>query len=179
MVASLSAQHAVEAVLIASPKAVAEIVLQDALGSEPLEEVLSALSGFWAGRGMSLQRKDGAVSLLPSGEVLAAFAEMDKQRGRRLTDAAVQTLCYIALNQPVTQKNIEAARGVVLFKGVVDSLMDAGFVRTSLRKTDSGRALTYVTTEAFLEHFALSSLSDLPTPDELSDLISPMVEMSD
>lgn len=166
-------RHAVEALLIASHKPVSEEALQMRLEGERLADVLSDLSTFWSDRGMVIIRKEGAVSLVPSPAVLKTFAEVDRQKGRRLTEAAVETLAYIALNQPVTQKNIEQARGVVLFKGVIDSLMDAGFVRTSVRKTDSGRALTYVTTEMFLENFGLSALSDLPTKEELADLVNP------
>jgi segregation and condensation protein B len=165
--------HAVEAVLIASSRPIMEADLQSAVGSEDLSAVLAILDGFWRDRGLTILRKDGAVGLAPSPGVIATFADLDKQKGRRLTEAAVQTLCYIAINQPVTQKNIEAARSVVLFKGVIDSLMDAGFIRTSIRKTDSGRALTYVTTELFLEHFGLLALSDLPTQDELFELVNP------
>ncbi len=166
--------HAVEALLLASPRPINEAELQAHLTGEHLDAILRELDTFWRGRGLAILRKDGSVAIGPSAEVLATFADLDKQKGRRLTEAAVQTLCYIAINQPVTQKNIESARGVVLFKGLIDSLMDAGFVRTSIRKTDSGRALTYVTTELFLEHFGLSALSDLPTQDELFELVGPL-----
>lgn len=164
--------HAVEALLIASPRPIMEVDLQNTLGSVGLGAVLRELNEFWRDRGLTILRKDGALSLVASEAVVATFADLDKRKGRRLTEAAVQTLCYIAINQPVTQKNIEAARGVVLFKGLMDSLLDAGFVRTSIRKTDSGRALTYVTTELFLQHFSLSALSDLPTQDELFELVN-------
>lgn len=175
-IASQSRVFAVEALLIASSKPVSMASLADCIPGESVERVVGELALFWKDRGMVIVRKDDTISLVPNPEALKAFAEMDRQKGRRLTEAAVETLSYIAINQPVTQRNIEQARGLLLFKGVIDSLMDAGFVRTSIRKTDSGRALTYVTTDLFLEHFGLSSLSDLPTKDELAELVRPPTE---
>jgi segregation and condensation protein B len=121
---------------------------------------------------MNVRIRDGAVSLMPAEAVLKALSRNDARKGRKLTDAAVETLCFIAIHQPVTSKDIEAGRGLALYKGVVDSLMDAGFVRAALRKTDSGRAVTYVTTDLFLDHFGLSSLGDLPSKDELLQIVT-------
>lgn len=165
----------VEALLLASPGPVS----LDALGRNlpggriEAEAIVLRLKAFWAGRGMEVQVKDGAAAFVPSQACLRVLAEVQGKKARRLSQAAVETLSYIAMHQPVTLADIERGRGVKLFKGVIDSLLDAGMVRVSARRTDSGRALTYVTTEAFLEHFGLTALSDLPTPEELPDLVEP------
>ena len=161
----------VEALLIASSKPVSVEALKELMPDGDLTSAMQDLARFWQGRGMSLVEDASGVSLLPSKEAAKALSQVGGGNGRRLTEAAVETLCYIALNQPVTVKEIEIARGVKLFKGVVDALMDAGFVRASMRKTDSGRAVTYVTTDLLLEHFGLSSVADFPTPDELDDMM--------
>jgi segregation and condensation protein B len=161
----------IEALLIASSKAVSVEALTELLPEADISTALADLRQFWQGRGMSLVEEPVGISLLPSKEAAKALSQVGGGNGRRLTEAAVETLCYIALNQPVTVKEIEIARGVKLFKGVVDALMDAGFVRASMRKTDSGRAVTYVTTDLLLEHFGLSSVADFPTPDELDDMM--------
>jgi len=160
-----------EALLIASGKPVSMEALAQFLPDADLNSALKELQHFWNGRGMSLVEEPAGVSLLPSKATAKALGQVGGGTGRRLTEAAVETLCYIALNQPVTVKEIEIARGVKLFKGVIDALMDAGFVRASMRKTDSGRAVAYVTTDLLLEHFSLSSVADFPTPDELEDMM--------
>jgi segregation and condensation protein B len=45
--------------------------------------------------------------------------------------------------------------------------MEAGWVRMRGRRRTPGRPVTYGTTEAFLDHFSLEGLSDLPGLDEL------------
>jgi segregation and condensation protein B len=161
----------IEALIIASAKPVSMESLAVLLPDANLSDALSELKQYWEGRGVVLVDEPVGVSLLPSKAAVKALGQVGGNNGRRLTEAAVETLCYIALHQPVTVKEIEIARGVKLFKGVVDALMDAGFVRASMRKTDSGRAVTYVTTDLLLEHFGLSSVADFPTPDELEDMM--------
>lgn len=160
----------IEALLLASPTPVGLEKLRKHFGRDMAPE-LQAIAGFWAGRGMQVRERDGAVSLVPSEAVLKALSRNDARKGRKLTEAAVQTLCFVAVHQPVTAKDIENGRGLALFKGLMDSLLDAGFVRAALRKTDAGRAVTYVTTDLFLDHFGLSSLSDLPSRDELLEIV--------
>jgi segregation and condensation protein B len=52
-------------------------------------------------------------------------------------------------------------------KGTLDALMEVGWVRIRGRRRTPGRPVTYGTTEAFLVHFGLDSISDLPGMDEL------------
>ena len=49
-------------------------------------------------------------------------------------------------------------------------LTDRGLVKILGRKDEPGRPLVYGTTPGFLEFFGLSSLQDLPTLQEFSDL---------
>lgn len=165
----------VEALLLAAPGPVAldEIGRHLPGGLPEAEEIVSRLKAFWSGRGMEIRTRDRTVALAPSPACLRELAETQGKKARRLSQAAVETLSYIAMHQPVTLADVERGRGVKLFKGVMESLLDAGMVRVSARRTDSGRALTYVTTDAFLEHFGLSALTDLPTPEELPGLVDP------
>jgi segregation and condensation protein B len=45
--------------------------------------------------------------------------------------------------------------------------MEAGWIRMRGRRRTPGRPVTYGTTEAFLDHFGLESLADLPGLEEL------------
>ena len=67
----------------------------------------------------------------------------------------------------MTRAEIEEIRGVMVSKGTIDALMEAGWVRIRGRKRTPGRPVTYGTTEAFLVHFGLESVGDLPGMDEL------------
>jgi segregation and condensation protein B len=86
---------------------------------------------------------------------------------RRLSRAAVETLAIIAYHQPVTRAEIEQVRGVTVSRGTLDVLLEIGWIRPRGRRRVPGRPLTFGTTEAFLTHFGLASLADLPGMEEL------------
>jgi segregation and condensation protein B len=86
---------------------------------------------------------------------------------RKLSRAAMETLAIVAYHQPVTRAEIEAIRGVTTSKGTLDVLLETGWVRLRGRRKAPGRPVTYGTTEAFLSHFGLEALADLPGLDEL------------
>jgi segregation and condensation protein B len=67
----------------------------------------------------------------------------------------------------VTRADIEEIRGVVVSKGALDVLMEAGWVRMRGRRKAPGRPITYGTTQGFLVHFGLDAIGDLPGLDEL------------
>ncbi|MGE5146925.1 MAG: SMC-Scp complex subunit ScpB, partial [Candidatus Eiseniibacteriota bacterium] len=52
-------------------------------------------------------------------------------------------------------------------KGTLDVLLEAGWIRPGRRRKSPGRPVTWVTTDQFLDHFALASLDDLPGAEEL------------
>jgi segregation and condensation protein B len=88
-----------------------------------------------------------------------------KQRERRLSQAALETLAVIAYKQPVTRADIEHIRGVNS-DGVVGSLLQRKLVAIVGRSSKVGRALLYGTTKRFLEYFGLNSLEELPRLEE-------------
>ncbi|HEY2071405.1 MAG TPA: SMC-Scp complex subunit ScpB [Rhizomicrobium sp.] len=98
---------------------------------------------------------------------LAFLLRKERPEQKRLSRAAIETLAIVAYHQPVTRAEIEDIRGVALSKGTIDALMEAGWVKIRGRKRTPGRPVTYGTTEAFLTHFGLESVSHLPGTDEL------------
>ncbi|MGA0235566.1 MAG: SMC-Scp complex subunit ScpB, partial [Alphaproteobacteria bacterium] len=70
-------------------------------------------------------------------------------------------------HQPVTRAEIEDIRGVAVAKGTVDTLLEAGWIKPRGRKQTPGRPLMWGTTDAFLDHFGLSTVKELPGMDEL------------
>jgi segregation and condensation protein B len=91
----------------------------------------------------------------------------DSIETRKLSRAAIETLAIIAYHQPVTRAEIEEIRGVTTSKGSIDVLLETGWVRPRGRRKSPGRPVTYGTTEAFLSHFGLDAVMDLPGMEEL------------
>ena len=86
---------------------------------------------------------------------------------RKLSRAAIETLAIIAYHQPVTRTEIEDIRGVSTSKGSIDVLLETGWIKPRGRRKAPGRPLTFGTTEAFLSHFGLDAVGDLPGLEEL------------
>lgn len=131
-----------------------------------VKAALAELEGHYAGRGVSLVERGGRWHFQTAAD-LAHILRREREEPRRLSRAAVETLAIIAYHEPVSRAEIEAIRGVQISKGTLDVLMEAGWVRPAGRREVPGRPLTYATTQAFLQHFGLSSRRDLPGIDDL------------
>ena len=129
-------------------------------------ELLALLQQRYAGRGVNLVKR-GDKWAFRTAEDLQFLLRREESETRPLSRAALETLSIIAYHQPATRAEIEEVRGVATGKGTLDLLMEAGWVRMRGRRRTPGRPVTYGTTDAFLDHFALESLADLPGMDEL------------
>lgn len=78
----------------------------------------------------------------------------------KLTRAALETLAVVAYRQPVTRARVSAVRGVNV-DAVMRTLLARGLITEAGSDLDTG-AVTFATTELFLERLGLSSLADLP-----------------
>jgi segregation and condensation protein B len=160
-------KHVLEALLFAADEPLDEAALQRHLGGEArLADLLAELQQDYAGRGVRLERQGRAWAFRTAPEV-APHLRRTPLVPRKLSRAALETLAVIAYQQPVTRAEVEAARGVALGQGTLDILVEAGWVAPKGRREAPGRPVTWVTTPAFLDHFALTSLEDLPRLDEL------------
>ena len=157
----------VEALLFASsePLAASDIAVYLGEGADA-PGLLRALEARYAGRGVNLVRR-GERWAFRTAEDLGFLLRREETENRALSRAALETLAIIAYHQPATRAEIEEVRGVATGKGTLDLLMEAGWIRMRGRRRTPGRPVTYGTTDAFLDHFGLESLSDLPGLDEL------------
>jgi segregation and condensation protein B len=78
----------------------------------------------------------------------------------KLTRAALETLAVVAYRQPVTRARVSAVRGVNV-DAVMRTLLARGLITEAGADADTG-AVTFATTELFLERLGLTSLADLP-----------------
>jgi segregation and condensation protein B len=128
--------------------------------------VLEALKADYAPRGVHLVRA-GQKWMFRTAADLAWLLSTGQSEEKRLSRAALETLAIVAYHQPVTRAEIEDIRGVAISKGTLDLLLETGWVRLRGRRRAPGRPITYGTTEAFLIHFGLETIADLPGLEEL------------
>lgn len=129
-------------------------------------KLIEVLRQRYATRGVNLVRR-GDKWAFRTAEDLSYILRREEEETRPLSRAALETLAIIAYHQPATRAEIEEVRGVATGKGTLDLLMEAGWVRMRGRRRSPGRPVTYGTTEAFLDHFGLETLADLPGLEEL------------
>jgi segregation and condensation protein B len=79
----------------------------------------------------------------------------------------LEVLAIIAYHQPITRAEIEEIRGISLSRGTIDILLELGWIKPRGRRRTPGRPLTWGTSPAFLDHFGLAELADLPGLDDL------------
>lgn len=157
----------VEAILFAAkaPLATEEIEARMPRGSDAAE-ALRRVEAAYEGRGVTVVRVAGKWALRTASDLSFLLRE-EAQETRKLSRAATETLAIIAYHQPVTRTEIEEVRGVAVSKGTLDLLLDLEWIKLGRRRETPGRPVTFVTTDAFLEHFGLESVKDLPGIDEL------------
>ena len=159
----------VEAILFVTGNAVEKREICRAMEiSEPeLDETLDALeSGYdFERRGLRLLRFGAHVQLATRPDY-APYVEklLQPVQKQSLSQAVMETLAVIAYKQPVTKAEIEQIRGVKCDYSV-QSLVSKGLIEEVGRKETLGRPILYGTTDAFLRHFCLTSLSELPEID--------------
>ena len=159
----------VEAILFVTGNAVEKKEIYRAMEiTEPeLDETLDALeSGYdFDRRGLRLLRFGAHVQLATRPDY-APYVEklLQPVQKQSLSQAVMETLAVIAYKQPVTKAEIEQIRGVKCDYSV-QSLVSKGLIAEVGRKETLGRPILYGTTDAFLRHFCLSSLAELPEID--------------
>jgi segregation and condensation protein B len=156
-----------EALLFAArePLAAQELAGRLPEGSD-VAAVLADLAEHYADRGVNLVQVAGKWAFRTAGDLSFLLAR-DVVEPRKLSRAAMETLAIVAYHQPVTRAEIEEIRGVATSKGTLDVLLEIGWVRLRGRRRAPGRPATYGTTPAFLDHFGLNAVSDLPGLDEM------------
>lgn len=159
----------VEAILFVTGNAVEkkDICRAMELTEGELEETLDALeSGYdFDRRGLRLLRFGAHVQLATRPDY-APYVEklLQPVQKQSLSQAVMETLAVIAYRQPVTKAEIEQVRGVKCDYSV-QSLVTKGLIEEVGRKEALGRPILYGTTDAFLRHFCIASLAELPEID--------------
>lgn len=137
-----------------------------------VEQALAELNAEIVARGVRVQRKGDKVQLTTQPEC-APYVEkfLGLDLTTRLSKPALETLAIIAYQQPVTRAQIEHVRGVNC-DAVLATLLNRGLIEELGRLETAGRPIQYGTTFAFLQHFGLRGLEDMPLlqPEEAAAL---------
>jgi segregation and condensation protein B len=93
-----------------------------------------------------------------------------EERPQRYSRAMLETLALIAYRQPITRGEIEDVRGVAVNSHIVKTLLEREWIRVVGYRDVPGKPAMFATTKAFLDHFNLKSLDQLPPLAALREL---------
>jgi segregation and condensation protein B len=178
---------AVESLLFASPEPLSVTKVAEVLEVSPEDATLALgwlTNGAFRDRGVQVIAVAGGYQMATNPDFAHYVGKLLAPPPPRLSRAAMETLAIIAYRQPCTLPEIEAIRGVDA-SGVVKTLSERGMVQDVGKKETVGRPTLYATTTAFLKHFGLNTLEELPDLSEFSELsetddveTSPEVQLS-
>ncbi len=156
-----------EAILFSAPDPVSSEKIREAMDMDVVafqflvEDYARGLDA--ADRGVMLRTVADGLQLVTRSEAHEVIRRINAPKQYRLSRPTLEVLAIIAYKQPVTRAEIEDVRGVKCERSLM-TLLDRGLVREVGRKDTVGRPIIYATTDAFLAHFNLRSLSELPSP---------------
>lgn len=157
---------AIECILFVSGEPVPTIQLQRAIGATDIEMqyILRTMDEHFHAekRGVQLYITPDTVQLVSNKEYAPFVQELlQPVQERSFSQSMLETLSVVAYRQPVTRADIEAVRGVRC-EYAVRELLKMGMITELGRKNVIGRPMMFGTTDAFLRHFGLHALDELP-----------------
>jgi len=158
----------IEALIFASDRPIREReLIVHVPDNMDLAEVIAAIAlRYDATSGIELCQVGDSWAFRTKAEIAERLSQ-HKQVERPLSRAALEVLAIIAYHQPITRAEIEEIRGISLSKGTMDILLELGWISPRGRRRTPGRPLTWGTSPAFLDHFGLADIGDLPGMDDL------------
>ena len=121
-------------------------------------------------RGVSLELVAGGYQIRTKVDNIEYLKRMQKNRPFRLSQPAMEVLSIIAYKQPCIKSEVDEIRGVESGH-LMRALMDKGLMRFAGKSELPGKPMLYETTKKFLEIFGLRNIKELPTLNEIDELI--------
>ena len=169
--------QAVEAALLAAGRALSvdELVALFEEEAVPptrrdIRDSIEAVRELWEGRALELAEVASGFRMQVRGSHSRWMTRLWAERAPRYTRALLETLALIAYRQPITRGQIEDVRGVSVSSSIIRTLLEREWIRVVGHREVPGRPALFGTTRAFLDHFNLKSLEELPALEELRDI---------
>ncbi|WPC06748.1 SMC-Scp complex subunit ScpB [Pseudomonas benzenivorans] len=138
--------------------------------STVFREALELLRQSCEGRAFELKEVASGYRLQVRERFAPWVGRLWEERPQRYSRAMLETLALIAYRQPITRGEIEDVRGVAVNSQIVKTLLEREWIRVVGHRDVPGRPAMFATTKAFLDHFNLRSLDELPPLAALREL---------
>lgn len=147
-------------------------LFEEAERPEPavFKKALTLLGKSCEGRAFELQEVASGYRLQVRERYAPWVGRLWEERPQRYSRAMLETLALIAYRQPITRGEIEDIRGVAVNSQIIKTLQEREWIRVVGHRDVPGKPAMLATTKAFLDHFNLKGLDDLPTLAALREL---------
>lgn len=142
----------------------------EAPSREAVSTVLEELENDYRYCGIELVQVASGYRFQARAEVSEWISRLWDERRPRYSRALLETLAIIAYRQPITRGEIENIRGVAVSTNIIRTLLEREWVRIVGHRDVPGKPAVYATTKQFLDYFNLSSLAQLPSLADLTDV---------
>ena len=135
-----------------------------------LEKEVSNLNSLYENNSFYIKSIGEGFMMVSKNDFEPYISKLIPTKKLMLSNAALEVLAIIAYKQPISRIQIETIRGVDC-KGVIKNLLSKNLIKIQGRDDSIGKALLYKTTDDYLKHFGISNLSEMPTSDEVTELV--------
>ncbi|WP_236196607.1 SMC-Scp complex subunit ScpB [Pseudomonas glycinae] len=144
------------------------------------KKALTLLGKSCEGRAFELKEVASGYRLQIREKFAPWVGRLWEERPQRYSRALLETMALIAYRQPITRGEIEDVRGVAVNTNIVKTLMEREWIRIVGYRDVPGKPAMFATTKAFLDHFNLKNLDDLPPLAELREIeAEPVLDFDD
>lgn len=178
-------QSVVESLLFSTEKPMTAAAMKAAFAGSgvkvaDIRKALQSLEIEYSGshRGVVLEEVAGGYQLRTKPENMKYLRQTQKARPFRLSGPALEVLSIVAYKQPSTKSMVDEIRGVEsghLMRG----LLERGIIRFAGKSDLPGRPMLYETTRKFLEIFGLRNINELPSLNEIEQIIPEGIDETD
>lgn len=135
---------------------------------EELKELIKQLCDTYndPSRGLQVLVLGNKLKLTTKKEQKEYYERLVEEDDSTLSQSALETLAIIAYNEPVTRVMVDEIRGIGS-SHTIRKLISKNLIKEVGRSDAPGRPILYGVTDDFLDHFGLSSVSELPTLSEI------------
>ncbi|MFG6207819.1 SMC-Scp complex subunit ScpB [Pseudomonas retamae] len=144
------------------------------------KKALSLLGKSCEGRAFELKEVSSGYRLQIREKFSPWVGRLWEERPQRYSRALLETIALIAYRQPITRGEIEDVRGVAVNSNITKTLLEREWIRVVGYRDVPGKPAMFATTKAFLDHFNLKNLEDLPPLAELREMeAEPVLDFDD
>ena len=171
----METKRIVEALLFASDRPMSVKQLQNVFPelerpeSQEIQTAIDSIIQDYSTRPVELRLVASGYRFQVKEEMSPWVARLFEEKPPKYSRALLETIAIIAYRQPVTRGDIEDIRGVSVSSNIIRTLLEREWIRVVAHKETPGRPALYGTTKLFLDYFNLSSLSEMPTLQEIQE----------